>query len=125
MKTGFVLLATFLAVAAPTAVAHAQRLAPITGGKLLSLCGNARMRTACDAYVSGVGDGIAGVQHMMSDQQGRAFAGSTCIPNGTSGETLRSTVVDYLRAHSGLMDKPAAVPTFEALHAAFPCKGNG
>ncbi len=125
MRPTSVLLSAGLALLSTSVAAHAQRLSPIKAGKLLSLCENARSRTLCEAYVGGVADGIAGVQHMMSDQQGRAFAGSTCIPEGTGSGTLRSTVTDYLHAHTDAMDKPAAVPTFEALHAAFSCKSGG
>ncbi len=126
VRTGLVVLLAFGAsLGASMRPGEAQRLAPIKGGKLLALCQNARARTACDAYISGVSDGIAGVQHMMTDRQGQSFAGSTCIPDATSAETLRSTVVDYLSGHPDSRDKPAAVPTFDALHAAFPCKGNG
>ncbi len=124
MRTLLLALSATLAVSVPLA-AQAQRLAPIKGGKLLSICENARSRTLCDAYVSGVADGIAGVEHMMSREQGQGFAGATCIPQSTSAETMRSTVVDYLHGHSDAIDKPAAVPTFDALHAAFPCKSNG
>ncbi len=124
MRTGPILLACLLGAALPGA-AQAQRLAPIKGGKLLQLCENGRARTVCDAYVSGVADGIAGLEHMMSKEQGHDFAGATCIPVSTSAETLRTTVIDFIRAHSEDQDKPAAVPTFEALHAAFPCQSNG
>ena len=141
MRRSIPLLAGLLA-AAPVA-AHAQRLAPIKGGRLLGLCENGRTRVACDAYISGVAAGLAGggpkirrgpgarvaggpgVEHMMSREQGKTCAGATCIPAPTSADALRSTVVDFLHAHAEDGDKPAAVPTFEALHAAYPCKGNG
>ena len=117
-------LLSVLLLAAPVA-AHAQRLASIKAGRLLQLCTNTQTRPACDAYLSGVGDGIAGVEHMMTREQGQNFAGATCIPQSTSAETLRSTVSDYLHAHRDALDKDAAVPVFAAYHAAFPCKAGG
>ena len=118
------LVATLIAALAPLLLsqpAHAQRLSKVTGLKLASLCDQPRTRPLCDAYIAGFSDGLAAVQKQMGDVQGRAFAGSTCIPEATTTDTLRSTIDAYIRSHGELGTSPAARPAYEALHAAFPC----
>ncbi len=113
--------AVALAMALASAPASAQRISKLTGARLMSICAGDRARQACEGYISGVADGIEAVQKHMTDQQGHGFAGSTCIPTETTVNQLHSTVVAYLRSHSENLGKPAIVPTFDALHAAFPC----
>ncbi len=111
-----------LAVGLATRTADAQRVSRLTGAKLLGACENPKGRLICEGYISGVGDGIAGAEKNMTAEQGHSFAGATCIPNDTTADQLHSTVVDYLKAHRDVLSQPAAIPTFDALHAAYPCK---
>ncbi len=115
----FVLLAAVLLAAG---TADAQRVSRLTGTKLLGACQNPKGKLICEGYISGVADGIAGAEKNMTPDQGHSFAGATCIPNDTTADQLHATVVDYLKAHSDDLAKPAAIPTFDALHAAYPCK---
>ena len=109
-----------LTLAAP--LAHAQRISRLTGEKLLEACSSAKGKLICEGYISGVADGIAGAEKHMTKEQGQAFAGATCIPDATSANQLHQTVVSYLRAHPEAGSKPAVVPTYDALHDAYPCK---
>lgn len=102
--------------------AHAQRMSKLSGGKLAQICASSKGKEVCEGYISGVADGIAGIEHQTDRADATAFKGATCIPNDTTVAALRSTVVDYLRAHPDMAGKPAAVPTYESLHAAYPCK---
>jgi hypothetical protein len=121
--TRHLVLAAALLLALTASPAHAQRVSRLTGAKLLQICQNPRGKVVCEAYINGVADGMTSVQKQMSDTQGKAFAGSTCIPDATTSDQLHTTVTAYLSAHGDMLSKPAAVPTFEALHSAFPCKG--
>ena len=113
-------LAIAFAFASPPACA--QRISRLSGAQLLSICSGERMKEVCEGYINGVADGMVAVQKHMSDTQGKALAGSTCIPNGTTTNALHSTVVEYLHSHSDDLRKPAVGPTFDALHAAYPCR---
>ena len=115
-----------LAAAAFALTAHAadaQRVSKLTGAKLLGACSNPKGKLICEAYISGVADGIAGSEKNMTRDQGHSFAGATCIPNDTTTDQIRSTVISYLHDHGDAASQPAAIPTFDALHAAYPCKG--
>lgn len=113
-------LASLLVIGGAAAPAAAQRVSKITGSKLAAICGNPKGRTICDAYISGVADALAGAKHFES--VAGSDAGATCIPSSVSTDTLRGTVTDFLRAHRDMMEKPAAVPVVDALHAAYACK---
>lgn len=119
MRTTAIVLAA-LTLAAP--LAHAQRISRLTGEKLLEACSSPKGKLICEAYISGVGDGIAGSEKNMTRAQGQDFAGATCIPNDTTANQLHQTVVSYLRAHPEAGAKPAAISTFAALHDAYPCQ---
>lgn len=54
-RLALIALAGVLAV--PT-LAHAQRLAPMKAGALGKMCSSSASRTACDAYLSGLTDGV-------------------------------------------------------------------
>ena len=114
--------ASVLAIGLMTPLAHAQRVSKITGEKLLQTCSASRGKLVCEAYISGVADGIARMEKDMTRAQGQSFAGATCIPTETTITQLHSTVVSYLRAHPETQSGPAAIPAFDALHDAFPCK---
>ena len=115
--------ALLIAVCLLPSAADAQRVSHLTGAKLLSICGNRAQAELCEAYISGVADGLVAVQKHMSDAQGRAFPASTCIPDGTSAAALRETVATYLHTHGDRLGKPAIFATFDALHANYACPG--
>ena len=116
--------ALLLAACLFPAVAHAQRVSRLTGAKLLAICGNRAQGELCEAYISGVADGLVAVQKHMSDAEGRAFPASTCIPDGTTTAALRETVTTYLHTHADLLGRPAIFATYDALHANYACSGH-
>ena len=103
-------------------LAHAQRVSKITGEKLLQLCSSPHGKLICEGYISGMADAIARAEKDMSPTQGRSFAGSACIPDATTADQMHAVVVSFLRAHPETASGPAAIPAYDALHGAFPCK---
>ena len=116
------------AFAAPLALAFAlpasaQRVSPITGGKLLGVCtGGGSAPTACDAYVSGIADTVALMQAMAPESHGAMRVPAiVCIPGPTTGVQLRQTVVTWLRRNPNMASQQAAPLVVRALREAYPC----
>jgi hypothetical protein len=111
MRGHLVPLAVLLAL--PPALASAQRISPLNGNRLLTLC-TSRDAAGCDAYLSGIADAIT--------VQGRAAA-AACIPGEVTGTQLREVAVKYIRAHPERLQEKAGHLAVEAFARAFPCKG--
>ncbi len=105
-------IALVLACVAIAGVAHAQRESRVTGAKLLSLC-TASAAANCDAYLSGVADGVAA--------QGPEHA-PFCIPDAVTGKQLREVAVKYMHDHPQDLELKAGTVVTHAYTAAFACK---
>ncbi|MCQ8241175.1 Rap1a/Tai family immunity protein [Rhizosaccharibacter radicis] len=113
--------AVLLLAAAPGAIAQDKpvgRLTHLQAGKLLSLCQSARTAAVCDAYVSGISDGIT----LVETAAGPDVARKVCTP-AASGNQLRSTVVAWLSKHKERLSEDVGPVVFDAMAETFPCKG--
>ena len=68
--------------------------------------------------VSGIADAIGYEKASSPDK-----APPVCIPEAITGAQLRQTTADWLAAHKDLSGERAARQVYEALKAAYPCKG--
>ena len=110
-----------LAVAALGATpALAQRISSVKGQQLASMCASHALpgQKMCEAYVSGIADAIGYEKASSPDK-----APPVCIPEAITGAQLRQTTADWLAAHKDLSGERAARQVYEALKAAYPCKG--
>lgn len=125
MKT-FLVLAVAASLAAPTfSPAFAEdkpvgRLTHLPAGTLLRLCQSPQTAKVCDAYVSGISDGITLVESVA----GPNVARKVCIPQA-SGNQLRGMVVAWLSKHSDRLAGDVGPVVYDALNDAFPCKPDG
>lgn len=111
-------------IAAAAEPAAAQRFSKIDGNRLLQICtlrAPAPLRPGlapppgrreCEAYVSGVADGIAAGPP-------RATA---CIPDGVTTAQLVEVVLKTLRDHPENAERHAGELVVQAYSRAFPCK---
>ncbi len=105
---------------APSAEA-AGRLTQLPAGKLLSLCQSPRTGATCEAYISGMSDGIT----LVETDAGPNVARRVCIPEA-SGKQLRGAVVAWLSKHPERLSADVGPAVYDALADAFPCaKGAG
>lgn len=119
-------LATLLAAASLSAAvlsatpALAQRISSVKGQQLLTMCSSHALpgQKMCEAYVSGIADAI-GFERASSPEK----APPVCIPDAITGGQLRQTTADWLSGHKDLSGERAARQVYEALKAAYPCKG--
>ncbi|MBB3173223.1 hypothetical protein FHR90_001041 [Endobacter medicaginis] len=114
-------LAVLLAAASLCATpALAQRISPVNGRNLLAMCSSHALpgQKMCEAYVSGIADMIGYEKASSPDK-----APPVCIPDAITGGQLRQTAADWLEGHKDLSGERAARQVYEALKAAYPCKG--
>ncbi len=106
-------------------VAQAQdrpmgRLTHLPAGRLLALCQSPRTSAVCDAYVSGISDGIT----LVETAAGPGAARRVCIPQA-SGIQLRGALVAWMSKHPDRMSADVGPVAYDALAEAFPCGGTG
>jgi hypothetical protein len=92
------------------------RLTHLPAGTLLRLCQSPQTVKVCDAYVSGIADGIT----LVESAAGPNTARKVCIPQAT-GTQLRSTVVAWMSKHSDRLSADVGPVAYDALTEAFPC----
>jgi len=102
--------------------AHAEggRLTHLQASKLLAMCQSPKGAQLCDAYVSGISDGIT----LVETQAGPDVARKVCIPQAT-GSQLRGTVTKWLSTHPDKLSADVGPVVYEALGEAFPCGAGG
>ena len=120
---GVVLAGVSLAGGATTGGAWAQdkptgRITHLPASTLLRLCQSPQTVRTCDAYVSGISDGITLVEAAAGPAAGR----KVCIPQAT-GTQLRGTVVAWMSKHSERLSADVGPVVYDALANAFPCAG--
>ncbi len=108
-------------VLAAPGLAHAQRLAPMKAGAFGKMCSSASGRTACDAYLSGLTDGVT-LAKINGRNEGDANApAGFCVPATENIAAMRAKVLTWLKAHSDSLGKPVGESVFVALHDSYPC----
>ncbi len=118
------ILAAALAVGVSLAgAARAQdkpvgRLTHLPASALLRFCQSPQTVKICDAYVSGISDGITLVETVAGPNTAR----KVCIPQA-SGTQLRGTVVAWMSKHSERLSADVGPVVYDALTDAFPCAG--
>ncbi len=117
MSTARILVAASLGLLALSPGARAQRVSPVNGAKLLSLC-TARSPTPCDAYISGIADAAA-TTDAVAGQTGRSLG--ICVPSQVTGVQLRQTVVASLKAHPEDNARAAVELVMRALKSSYAC----
>lgn len=117
-RLALIVLAGVLAV--PT-VAHAQRLAPMKAGALGKMCSSSASRTACDAYLSGLTDGVTLAQINAHNTGDASAPTGFCVPASEDIAAIRTKVLTWLKAHSDSLGKPVGESVFTALHDSYPC----
>ncbi len=119
MRTSVSMFAVLLLVGtAGTACAQgkAGRLTHLPAGKLLSLCQSPHTGATCEAYLSGMSDGLT----LVEGDAGPDVARKVCIPD-VSGKQLRGAVVGWLSKHPERLSSDVGPVVYDALAAAFPC----
>lgn len=114
------LIALAGALAAP-GLAHAQRLAPMKAGAFGKMCSTTATRTACDAYLSGLTDGVTLAQINGHNNGDASAPTSFCVPAAEDIAAMRTKVLTWLKAHTDSLGKPVGESVFTALHDSYPC----
>ena len=85
--------------------------ADFSGSDLLKRCDStvATERLECDAYVSGMVDGLG-------------LGRQVCIPGGSTLREDRDVVRRYLKDHSERLHEGRATLVYDSLRSAFPCQ---
>ena len=102
-------------------LAHAQRLAPMKAGTLGKMCSSAATRTACDAYLSGLTDGVTLAQINAHNTGDTTPPAGFCVPATEDIAAMRTKVLTWLKAHTDSLAKPVGESVFTALHDSYPC----
>ena len=121
--TRFLVPVLVLAGALATGAAEAQdkpvgRLTHLPASALLRFCQSPQTIKICDAYVSGISDGITLVETVAGPNTAR----KVCIPQA-SGTQLRSTGVACMSKHGERLSADVGPVVYDALTDAFPCTG--
>jgi hypothetical protein len=117
MKT--FLLATSLLALSGAAFAQDKpvgRLTHLPASTLLRLCQSPQTVKVCDAYVSGISDGIT----LVESAAGPNIARKVCIPQA-SGSQLRGALVGWMSKHTDRLSSDVGPVAYDALTDAFPC----
>ena len=120
MKT---LLLAAVATVALSASAHAQRESNITVARLLTICQDQRLSSACTAYIDGVAD-AAGIYQKLRPADGTAggtLPGYICIPASQTGTQIRQSVIQSLRGRPDDAQKVAGGAVLSTLLSNYPC----
>lgn len=115
-----VLIALAGALAVP-GLAHAQRLAPMKAGAFGKMCSTTATRTACDAYLSGLTDGVTLAQINGHNNGDASAPTGFCVPATEDIAAMRTKVLTWLKAHTDSLGKPVGESVFTALHDSYPC----
>ncbi len=123
MMRSRILAGMALAGALATGAAQAQdrpvgRLTHLPASALLRFCQSPQTIKVCDAYVSGISDGITLVETVAGPNTAR----KVCIPQA-SGTQLRGTVVAWMSKHPERLSADVGPVVYDALTDAFPCAG--
>ena len=123
MTRSRILATTLAAGVSMTGAAWAQdrpvgRLTHLPASALLRFCQSPQTVKICDAYVSGISDGITLVEAVAGPNTAR----KVCIPQA-SGTQLRGAVVAWMSKHSERLSADVGPVVYDALTDAFPCAG--
>ncbi len=123
MTCSRILAGVLVAGLAATGGARAQdrpvgRLTHLPASALLRFCQSPQTIKICDAYVSGISDGITLVETVAGPNTAR----KVCIPQAT-GTQLRGTVVAWMSKHPERLSADVGPVVYDALNEAFPCAG--
>ena len=123
MTRSRILAGVLLAGAAVAGTAQAQdrpvgRLTHLPAAALLRFCQSPQTVKVCDAYVSGISDGITLVETVAGPNTAR----KACIPQA-SGTQLRGSVVAWMSKHPERLSADVGPVVYDALTEAFPCTG--
>lgn len=107
--------------------AYAQRVSPLTGGKLGNICiskDHGQVET-CRAYLDGISDTISFYQVIRPSDgsKGGKLPDYVCVPKMTTGPQLQETYVAWLRAHKEAQQQSAAQAAIRAFNDSYPCPG--
>ena len=91
------------------------RLTHLSAAKLLAMCQSPRTNGPCEAYISGISDGITLTGEAVPKDQRKV-----CIPD-VSGNQLRGAVVGWLSKHPERLSSDVGPAVYDAMTAAFPC----
>jgi hypothetical protein len=104
--------ALMAAIVLGASAAQAQRVSKVDGSKLLTYC-TSKNTAGCDAYLDGMGDGLAAAHHEKQ---------LACIPKDVTTAQMRDVVIKYIHDNPQVREKSAARLTSDAFLAAFPCR---
>ena len=116
MRIATATLTALLVAGGASAEAAGGRLTHLPAGKLLALCQSPRTGATCEAYISGMSDGIT----LVETEAGPDVARKVCIPDA-SGKQLRGAVVGWLSKHPERLSADVGPAVYDALQAGFPC----
>ena len=92
------------------------RLTHLPASRLLALCQSPRTGAVCDAYVSGISDGIT----LVESASGPDIARKVCVPEA-NGNQLRGAVVGWMSKHPERLSSDVGPVVYDAMADAFPC----
>ena len=120
-KPNMMLLAA-LTVTASWTGAQAQRLTAIPAARFYQTCQSRGGQTVCDAYISGVADGVTLAESSVGKgPDGKPkLAPTICIPS-LSGTELRGRVTGWLSAHTDRLKGDVGPAVHDAMAELFPC----
>ena len=107
-----------LSLAAP---AGAQRVSPMQAGRFVQFCDSPRNggQQICDAYITGMADSFALMQHLGGDQ-GKS---GICVPRPAAGAALGGLGGSGGGGHKERLRDQVGEVVYAALHDSFPCDG--
>lgn len=112
----------FAGVTANSTGAQAQRLSAMQASKFFQACQSRGGQTVCDAYISGLSDGVT----LSESSVGKGADGkplvvpAICVPP-TSGSALRAKVMGWLSSHTDRLSGDVGPAVHDALLDLFPC----
>ena len=121
-KLKVALLMASMAFAGSATGAQAQRLSKIPAARFFQTCQSRGGQTVCDAYISGVADGITLTE--SSDGKGGSGKPAICL-TPSSGAVLRGKVMGWLSSHTDRLQGDVGPAVHDALAELFPCNAGG
>ena len=122
LQPALLLAATLAASAGIGSGAEAQRLTAMQASRFFQTCQAHAGQTVCDAYISGVADGVTLTESSVPKGAGGkpSVVPTICVPP-SNGNMLREQVVRWLSGHTDSLRGDVGPAVHDALLALFPC----
>lgn len=101
--------------------AMAQRITPMQTDSFARICSRPTGHSLCDAYLSGLADGVTLSKLNSSAAGDTAATAGFCVPVSETTASIRGKVLVWLKANTDALSHPVGESLFKALHDTYPC----